>query len=55
MSFDADEEEDFNIAVLCLMQAVKEFGARDLWIQMKASYPSQYNELLFYALEMLPK
>lgn len=49
------EEEEFNEAVICVMLAVKEWGARDIWTQLKASYPSQYNELLYYALEMLPK
>lgn len=50
-----EDEDDFNVAVMCVMQAVTEFGARDIWLQMKSAYPSQYNELLYYALEMLPK
>lgn len=51
----ADDEDDFNIAILMLSQSIKEFGARSLWSELRRGYPAQYKELLFYALEMLPK
>lgn len=51
----SNTDEEFNEAVLCVMLAVREHGARDIWTQLKASYPSQYNELLYYALDMLKK
>ena len=50
-----DDEDDFNIAILMLSRMVKDFGARSLWVEFKRSYPEQFNEMLYYALEMLKK
>lgn len=48
-------EDELELSVLDLAEAIKEFGAQELWKQLKAGFPSQYNELLFYGLDQLKK
>lgn len=47
--------DDLAMDTLHLAEAIKEFGAQELWKQLKAGFPSQYNELLFYGLDQLKK
>lgn len=48
-------EDELELATLDLAEAIKEFGAQELWKQLKAAFPSQYNEMLYYALDQLKK
>lgn len=47
--------DDLAMDTLHLAEAIKEFGAQELWKQLKAGFPSQYNEMLYYALDQLKK
>lgn len=49
------DEDDFHSNVAALAWFIKQYGARDLWLQMKVSYPKEFNELLYYGLDMVKK
>lgn len=55
MDYSDTEEDDLDLAVRMLSQGIKEFGARSLWVELKRSNPQEFNQMLFYALEMLKK
>lgn len=47
--------EKYCFGLIDFAELIREYGAKAIWEDLKNSYPEEYRELLFYALEELPK